>query len=147
MDCPRCERELAVSFCTGGRMLRCPGCGGTAVTVEMLRRFAAKERIDQLWRAALDTHDGSGLRCGGCQGPLRAVRVGLNGASLRLDVCTHCHLVWFDSDELHAFSPERDEPAEDDPGVAALRPAGSAATPVARDEIWRLVTGLQGLLS
>jgi len=149
MRCPRCATELEVSFCTGGRMLRCPTCAGTAVTVEMLRRFAPKSRIDDLWQQALTTHGALDVHCAGCEGPLRRVEVGLNGATVALDVCTHCHLVWFDADELHAFSPRRAEPPKDAAGRAAdAERIGLHEGDVAsRDELWRVVTNLEALFA
>lgn len=148
MDCPRCETPLEVSFCSGGRMLRCPECGGTAVTVEMLRRFAPKERVDDVWRQAQSARGEHAVRCAGCEGPLRPVDIALSGAHVRLDVCTHCHLVWFDASELRAFSPDRAEPdvAEEERVAAAAHLGIRAPSGASRDEVWRIVTNLQGLL-
>jgi Zn-finger nucleic acid-binding protein len=147
MDCPRCESELEIRFCTGGRTLRCAECSGTAITIGMLRRFAPKERVDALWRRAMREHPG-GLLCAGCDGHLRDVDVRIDAETMRLEVCTHCHLVWFDADTLLAFSPERDEPEADEAGraVDAGRMGGVATSSTSRDEVWRVVTSLQGLL-
>jgi len=149
MNCPRCKRELEISFCTGGRMLRCIGCGGTAVTVEMLRRFAPKERIDELWRQAVDARVPGTAVCTGCDGPLRSAAVKLNGAKLPLEVCTHCHLVWFDAHELRAFSPRNVEPssAAEERAAAAERYGIQAGSVRSRDELWRVLVNLEGVFA
>ncbi len=148
MDCPRCATGLNVTFCTGGRMMRCPVCDGVAVTVEMLRRFAPKDRVSRIWRQAMEEHVVSDLACTGCAGPLRRATFDAQGVNVRVDACTHCHIVWFDANELAEFSPQRSEPPSDaEIGAATERmgvrsPAGAPHNP---GEIWRFVATLDGL--
>ena len=130
-------------FCTGGRMLQCPGCGGTAVTVEMLRRFAPKERVDHLWRDVMARDAPTGRPCSECGGPLHDAEVEADGTVLPIEACPRCHVVWFDANELHAFSPDAGEPSAEEAEHLGIH----SATPVVRMEVWRLVSGLRGILT
>ena len=153
MDCPRCTQcktGLNVTFCTGGRMLRCPECDGVAITVEMLRRFAPKDRVHHIWRQVVEQHVAGDLRCPGCEGPLRRAGFDSHGHSVGLDACPHCHIVWFDANELAEFSPLRSEPPSKQEALAASARIGARPAPGAPynpGEIWRVVATLEGLFT
>jgi len=144
MDCPRCEKQLAVTFCTGGRMLMCAYCGGTAVTVEMLRRFAPQERVDDIWRQTKSTREKSTRSCPSCEAKMRRVMSEAGEQVVILETCALCHIVWFDESELKAFSPDATEPTEDEKDEAAKH-LGVKDRAGASDEVWRFAGRLRGL--
>ncbi len=146
MKCPRCPATLETTRFTRGRMIICPDCGGSAPTVELLRRFAPKERVDDLWREARDGHVKSVLHCPGCEAAMRRVTLVAPGHTVQLDCCRLCHLVWFDADELKEFSPERQAPPTDEERKAVAGHLGidHEREPM-RDEIWRFFGSLGNL--
>jgi Zn-finger nucleic acid-binding protein len=104
----------------GAATFRCPTCGGAALTIALLRRFAPAERLRRLWRALADGTPGD--PCPSCARPLLVVAPH-GERTVAIDVCRGCQLLWFDAEELAAFSPERQAPP-DEPG---LSPAAAEA--------------------
>jgi Zn-finger nucleic acid-binding protein len=121
MRCPRCSNDLAATPCNHGRIPTCTACRGCAITVEMLRRFAPKQRVNAMWQRAHEHLPRGVLECPSCEAPMRRLTLTEGEAGLALDACVPCHLIWFDADELVAFSPDRQAPpdAEEERRLAA----------------------------
>ncbi len=132
MRCPRCRVDLVSVTSNGAVSWRCGTCKGVAVGVGVLRRFAPKDRVAELWNDAWRAVDATGDGCPSCRSRMRTLTLELDGASLELDACRACLLVWFDADELRRFSPQAQEPP------AAPKQA-DALSPEARRELGRAI--------
>ncbi len=131
LPCPRCGTDLVAVESGGAATWACASCRGRAVGVAVLRRFAPKERVDALWNDVARIATGTGGRCPSCRRPMRVATERLDGKPLTLDVCRTCQFVWFDADELAAFSPGGTEPRGGDPD---LSPEARRALAVAKVE-------------
>ena len=102
--CPSCNLPLA-KVQTGGRILwSCGVCGGRAVTVELLRRTFKPESINPLWAHAIQSQGVSGRNCPSCRKPMIDVAMS-DSATVDVDVCVHCHIVWFDRGKADSLVP------------------------------------------
>lgn len=102
--CPRCNSPLK-EVQTGGRIFwGCANCGGRAVTVELLRRTFTPESINPLWLHAIRGEGTTGLLCPSCRRPMLDVALSAD-AKVDVDVCQHCHFVWFDAHEIDTLVP------------------------------------------
>jgi Zn-finger nucleic acid-binding protein len=127
--CPKCRTELAPSSHEGGRFDSCPSCRGVAVNVALLRQFAPPQRVRAIW---LNFPDGEpGPPCPSCARPLVDTAAPAGLATIRLGVCRPCQVIWFDADELAAFSPQRQVPA---PKPRDLSPEAAEAVALERIE-------------
>src|SRR4051812_24744129 len=82
----------------------CNDCDGRAITVELLRRIFTPESINPLWKHAISGEGSSSRSCPGCRKAMIEVNLSEN-ARVRVDVCRHCHFVWFDSGETESLVP------------------------------------------
>lgn len=94
-------------------------CEGRVFTVAVLRKQLEAGYVNRLWRDALD---GVGVEtetpCPACERRMREVaapRTQSGAGSLHLDVCTGCHVVWFDVHELDSARAEASLPTVTDP--------------------------------
>jgi Zn-finger nucleic acid-binding protein len=129
MRCPRCAADLAPEAHGGARFDRCPKCRGVAVTVALLRRFADAKRVRDLWLNLAVGHGDA--PCPSCARPLLSTPVDCGGRTIAIDVCKPCQMLWFDADDLAAFSPGRQAPAA---SPDHLSPAAAEALVAARYE-------------
>jgi membrane associated rhomboid family serine protease len=106
-----------------GVFWRCAECEGRVFTVAVLRKQLEAGYVNRLWREALD---GGGVEtattCPACERRMREVaapRTESGSGSLHLDVCTGCHVVWFDVHELESARAEASIPvvADSDAGL------------------------------
>jgi len=148
MRCPRCSDELVATVCDRGKIHACSTCAGCAVTVEMLRRLAPKDRVNRAWRQAREHHDRSALTCPECGAAMRMVHLAIGTGDLALDACAVCHVVWFDQSELATFAPASGKPTAEE-RVAAIDRLGLGRDeePVMSDELWRVFSSLGNVLS
>ncbi|PYL06247.1 MAG: hypothetical protein DME34_09385 [Verrucomicrobia bacterium] len=109
--CPSCQLPLKETRTAHGFFWSCETCGGRAVTIELLRRTFTPECINPLWLHALRGEGTRGRPCPECRKPMLAVTLSTN-APVDVDVCQHCHFVWFDAGEADALKPRPMPPAE-----------------------------------
>jgi Zn-finger nucleic acid-binding protein len=133
LRCPRCAVDLVPEARNGARFDRCRRCRGVAVTAALLRRFAPREQIRALWMNLVVGHGDA--PCPSCARPMISTPVDCGGRSIDVDVCKPCQMLWFDVDDLAAFSPARQAP---DASPERLSPAAAEALALARIDSERL---------
>jgi membrane associated rhomboid family serine protease/Zn-finger nucleic acid-binding protein len=109
LTCPRCNVPLKEVRTSGGVFYGCDVCGGRAVTIELLRKRFTAESINPLWLHAMRGEGHSGLPCPSCRHPMIDVALS-DQAEINVDVCQHCHFVWFDAHEVEPLVPQRPKP-------------------------------------
>jgi Zn-finger nucleic acid-binding protein len=107
--CPRCNLPLEEVRTSGGVFYACNRCGGRAVTIELLRKRFTPESINPLWLHAVQREGRIGLPCPLCRQPMIDVVLS-DQAGINVDVCAHCHFVWFDVHEVEALVPRQPQP-------------------------------------
>jgi len=108
--CPRCGLPLQEVRTSGGVFWACNVCGGRAATIELLRNRFTPESINSLWLHAMRGEGRNGVPCPSCRHPM--VEVALSErAKINVDVCQHCHFVWFDAHEVDTLVPQQPQPA------------------------------------
>ncbi|MBN2577935.1 MAG: zf-TFIIB domain-containing protein, partial [Pirellulales bacterium] len=157
MICPRCRVPLNRVKSRQGISYRCPKCEGRAVSVTVLRRVGAKSSVRELWRQAHSGGGVSGADCPVCNRSMTEVPLYDTVLPLRLDVCTRCGFVWFDTEELKQFPSAAAEKAQPLPekvremiAVQDLRRAEAEAERAAYDhrgpdQFWHVIPALFGL--
>jgi Zn-finger nucleic acid-binding protein len=122
LRCPVCRVDLAPEPHGGVRFDRCPRCRGVAVNLAVVRQFAPANRVRELW---INIPVGrAGAPCPSCRRPLLATPVACGERTIDVDVCRACQVLWFDADELAAFSPKRQAPRK---STEPLSPAATEA--------------------
>jgi membrane associated rhomboid family serine protease/Zn-finger nucleic acid-binding protein len=142
---------------SGGVFYGCDICGGRAVTIELLRKRFTEESINPLWLHATRGEGGVGLPCPSCQQPMISVPLS-DQAEIRVDVCRHCHFIWFDAHEVETLVPRHPDPvAPELPQKArevlaiaeverlAKQAEGSDLDSVAPEESWKQIAGFLGM--
>jgi membrane associated rhomboid family serine protease/Zn-finger nucleic acid-binding protein len=104
--CPRCNVPLKEVRTSQGIFWVCENCGGRALTVELLRRTFTPESINPLWLHAISGEGKSGRLCPSCRKPMLEVALSEN-AQVDVDVCQHCHFVWFDAHDMDTLAPRQ----------------------------------------
>jgi membrane associated rhomboid family serine protease/Zn-finger nucleic acid-binding protein len=94
---------------SGGVFYGCDVCGGRAVTIELLRKRFRPESINPLWLHAMRGEGHVGLPCPSCRQPMIGVALS-DQAQINVDVCQHCHFIWFDAHEVDTLVPREPEP-------------------------------------
>ncbi len=104
--CPRCNVPLEEVRTPHGVFWACENCAERALTVELLRRTFTPESINPLWLHAISGKGKSERLCPSCRNPM--LEVALSGsAQVAVDVCQHCHFVWFDAHEMDTLAPRQ----------------------------------------
>lgn len=105
--CPRCHVPLKEVRTSGGAIYGCDVCGGRAVTIELLRKRFTPESINAM--AACDARRGTRRHaCPSCRQPMIGVALA-DRAEINVDVCQHCHFIWFDAHEVDTLVPPQPE--------------------------------------
>ena len=107
--CPRCKVPLKEVRTSGGVFYGCDVCGGRAVTIELLRKRFTPESINPLWLHAMRGAGRAGLPCPSCLQPMIGVAL-FDQAEINVDVCQHCHFIWFDAHEVDTLVPRQPDP-------------------------------------
>jgi Zn-finger nucleic acid-binding protein len=136
--CPRCKVPLKEVPTSGGVFYGCDICGGRAVTIELLRKRFTPEFINPLWQHARRGEGRVVLPCPSCRQPIIDVALS-DRAKIEVDVCQHCHLIWFDAHEVETLVPRQPEPTP----VAAELPQ-KAREMLAMAEVERLSKQAEG---
>lgn len=156
--CPKCRRRLVRTKTNHGVFFVCRACQGRAVSLSVVRRMAGREPAKTLWREAVVGETQEGVGCPVCQRAMAEVRLRVGGMRVPLDVCTGCHFVWFDPEEMEKL-PEVPPPAEEEalPPEARERLAVAQVEAVAEqaerdddallgpEEKWKWIPGLLGM--
>lgn len=97
--CPNCQTRLSRAKSSAGVSFVCRSCAGRTTTVESLKKTVPGETVNSLWQEALARSGAPKRHCPSCNHLM--AEVAIKGAShdVYLDVCTGCHLVWFDATE------------------------------------------------
>ena len=109
--CPKCSMPLKHIRTSKGMFWGCDCCNGRAITVELLRRIFTSESINPLWKHAISGEGISSRLCPDCRKSMIEVNLA-EDATVRVDVCRHCHFVWFDGGETEALVPKPLPPAK-----------------------------------
>jgi membrane associated rhomboid family serine protease/Zn-finger nucleic acid-binding protein len=159
LTCPRCNVPLKEVRTSGGVLYACDLCGGRAVTIELLRKRFTPESINPLWLHALQGQGGIGLPCPMCRQPMIDVALS-DQAEINVDVCQHCHFIWFDAYEVDTLVPRQPEPAPVAPELPqkaremlamaeverlSKQAEGSDFDSAAPDESWKQIAGFLGM--
>jgi len=107
--CPRCKVPLKDVRTSGGIFYGCDVCGGRAVTIELLRKRFTPESINPLWLHAMRGEGRVSVPCPSCRQPMIGVALSAR-AEINVDVCQHCHFIWFDAHEVDTLVPRQPEP-------------------------------------
>ncbi len=100
LPCPRCDEPLERGTGRQGLVWICRTCRGGAVTLPILRRFAPRPFVNQLWQTALHRGRRSSLFCPACTHPF--VEVG-DAAGRGIRACVRCYWVWLDYEALESL--------------------------------------------
>jgi membrane associated rhomboid family serine protease/predicted RNA-binding Zn-ribbon protein involved in translation (DUF1610 family) len=99
--CPSCGQALARRWTPAhGVVWMCPGCGGRAIGVGLLKQLRDPAAVTRAWLAAESETPGNGRPCPMCGRAMRHVT--LDGFPT-LEVCMLCEIVWFDPNAFEAF--------------------------------------------
>ena len=157
LRCPRCNVPLKEVRTSGGVLYACDGCGGRAVTIELLRKRFTPESINPLWLHAIRGEGRVSLRCPSCRQPMIAVALS-SRAEISVDVCQRCHFIWFDAHEVDTLVPRQPEPvapelpqkAREMLAIAEVerlskQAEGPDLDSTAPEEAWKQIAGFVGL--
>src|SRR4029450_11645945 len=155
--CPRCKVSLNEVRTSGGVFYGCDVCGGRAVTIELLRKRFTPESINPLWLHAIRGEGRVGLPCPSCRQPMIGVALS-DRAEINVDVCQHCHFIWFDAHEVDTLVPRQPESVA--PGLPqkareilaiaeverlSKQAQGPDLDSVAPDESWKQIAAFLGM--
>ena len=142
---------------SGGVFYSCDVCGGRAVTIELLRKRFTPESINPLWLHATRGEGRIGLPCPSCRQPMISVPLS-EQAEINVDVCQHCHFIWFDAHEVDTLVPRQPDPvAPELPQKAremlaiaeverlAKQAEGSDLDSAAPEESWKQIAAFLGM--
>jgi Zn-finger nucleic acid-binding protein len=107
MRCHECRHEMRALRIDDVLTYVCAECNGAVVTTALLRRMVPKDRFNALWRAVRESVARGMRLCPTCKRRMQFVDARVtDDASVELDGCASCQLIWFDPAELERFSPE-----------------------------------------
>lgn len=136
-----------------GLFWRCPGCGGSALGLDLLRRTFRGEQLNDVWQRVVHEEGVLAAPCPGCGNAMREIIA----AGPPLEVCRVCHFFWFDAGELQRLSPlPAPAPAPEMPPAARQALAIAKVQMMAEaerddlrgeapDELWKRLVGYFGL--
>jgi len=155
--CPRCKAALKEVRTSGGVFYGYDVCSGRAVTIELLRKRFTPESINPLWLHAMRGEGCVGLPCPSCGQPMIGVVLS-DRAEISVDVCKHCHFIWFDAHEVDTLVPRQPEPispelpqkAREMLAIAEVerlskQAEGSDLDSAAPDESWKQIAAFLGM--
>jgi Zn-finger nucleic acid-binding protein len=120
MRCPRCSGDLSqISYLEKVFIFSCPACHGQAVTMSGLRAIGIdEESIKKIWSAAVNGQTSKELPCPECNDLMQSLKIDDGQTVFFIDVCTMCHVLWFDLGELEKLPLEPEKETEDIPQKA-----------------------------
>ena len=105
MLCPKCKIDLQREKSLKGALWQCAECQGVAANLAVLRKLLGQEVALKFWREARASTP-SHKPCPSCNQPLSAFTYPVDQATVTLDLCKRCQIIWFDSGEFAAFPME-----------------------------------------
>ncbi|NMA43873.1 MAG: rhomboid family intramembrane serine protease [Oligosphaeraceae bacterium] len=120
LTCPKCQAGLEKRLSDKGVFWHCVSCDGRAATLPLLRQSVQPEFLRALWVSASQESSAAHCRCPFCNRPMAEVPATGISEEFFLDICTACHLVWFDLQEFQAL-PQKSAPAVEAALPAAAR--------------------------
>src|SRR4029077_9227233 len=159
LTCPRCKVPLKEVRTSGGVFYGCDVCGGRAVTIELLRKRFTPESINPLWLHAMRGEGRVGPPCPSCRQPMIGVALS-ERSEISVDVCKHCHFIWFDAHEVDTLVPRKPEPVVAEPELPqkaremlaiaeverlSKQAEGSELDSAAPEESWKQIAGFLGM--
>lgn len=157
LACPGCTTRLSRVLTAKGVLYLCSQCGGRAVAISVLRKQADPSFMKTLRLAAYASRHAAGRRCPHCARPMAEVYPFPGQVPLMLDVCTQCHVVWFDPKEFAEVppppegggqAPDRLSPAATEAAVRAQQ-AKEARLPrddhLGPDRLWKYLPAIFGM--
>lgn len=118
--CPHCAIGLEMKKTEGGVVYACKQCSGVSVGWGLLKRKMEPAVVQNIWQSASREGKAGTATCPTCPSPMSVVSVKLASGPVDIDVCTHCHHVWFDKAELEKLAKGPTKPI--DPGRPAQKP-------------------------
>lgn len=117
MFCPRCQTELHKHLYNEKIFaFSCPVCKGIAITMAGLRSLSVdEENIRNIWKAAIKGKLGTLLPCPECRKEMQVIKVNDGQTDFFIDLCTQCHIIWFDPGELEKIPVMTEPPTEEIP--------------------------------
>jgi membrane associated rhomboid family serine protease/Zn-finger nucleic acid-binding protein len=112
LSCPKCQTGLEKRSSESGIFWHCSSCDGRAATLPLLRRSVLPEFLRGLWQSASQGAITTDCRCPFCNRSMAEVSANGVEGEFNLDVCTSCHLVWFDPNEFQILPPKPQSSAE-----------------------------------
>jgi hypothetical protein len=107
LPCPHCGESLERGQGRQGLVWMCRNCFAGAVTLPILRRFAPRPFVNQLWQAALHHRRDSALFCPACALPFTEI---MGAAFPQIRVCVRCYWVWLSADVLSSLATMNTSP-------------------------------------
>ncbi len=101
--CPKCRSPLTTVKGASGVYWHCPGCDGRSATLALLRKSIPANVVNSLWQSARTGSPARKRLCPSCGRLMAEVPTTIASAQPLLDVCTLCHVVWFDYSEYKAL--------------------------------------------
>jgi membrane associated rhomboid family serine protease/Zn-finger nucleic acid-binding protein len=127
------------------------------VTIELLRKRFTPESNNPLWLHAMRGEGRVGLPCPSCLQPMIGVALS-ERAEINVDVCQHCHFIWFDAHEVDTLvprppasvSPELPQKAREMLAIAEVerlskQAEGPDLDSAAPEESWKQIAAFLGM--
>ena len=111
--CPRCNGSLTHTRSQNLRWWQCSEGHGRVFNLAMVRKRANKERYKTFWGVLRHPAPTGSLRCPSCRQPMEVSQHPLAQATVELDHCRRCQLIWFDEGEAIALTGPEPKPKPD----------------------------------
>lgn len=109
--CPSCKIELIRNTNPFGIIWTCPTCSGKAISVYVLKKVIPLDIINKLWERAKSGQYKARRKCPICDKSIPEVPIVHEDKTINLDICAHCHFIWFDGQEYESL-PKREKETE-----------------------------------
>ena len=116
--CPECASRLRAQAVGAKRGWSCAVCSGVLLNLGVVRTQISEQVARDFWSLARSA-PASKRSCPSCRRALCQIEHALAAASVELELCTACQLIWFDQGELEQLGPIR----ASEPPKPKLRPS------------------------
>jgi membrane associated rhomboid family serine protease/Zn-finger nucleic acid-binding protein len=107
--CPNDGEVLVAAPRRRGLGWSCPRCSGWALGLPVARQEIDPALLRLLWQRARTGSSAASRACPDCRRSMRELPAP-QGAEPLLEICTTCHLLWFDAGELESLAKLRTDP-------------------------------------